>query len=77
MYRPKPSQSCPSGLRGRIAVFEAMPITPAIEQVILTKPVEEEVYKIARQQGMITMKEDALLKAFAGKIPFEQVNEVE
>ncbi|MEK7134263.1 MAG: GspE/PulE family protein [Patescibacteria group bacterium] len=77
VYRPKPSQSCPSGLRGRIAVFEAMPITPAIEQVILTKPVEEEVYKIARQQGMITMKEDALLKAFAGKIPFEQVNEVE
>jgi len=76
VYRPKATQSCPTGMRGRVAVFEMFAVTPAVEHVILTQPVEEEVYKAARSAGMITMKEDGMLKAFAGKIPFEQVNEL-
>lgn len=76
VYRPKPSSSCPSGMRGRIAVFEMFPVSPAVEHVILTKPVEEEVFKAVRKEGMLTMQEDAMLKAFAGVIPFEQVNDL-
>jgi len=76
VYHPKPTKTCPTGLRGRVAVMEMITVTPELEHVILTKPVEEEVYKVARAQGMITMKEDALLKAFEGKIPFEQVNDL-
>jgi type II secretory ATPase GspE/PulE/Tfp pilus assembly ATPase PilB-like protein len=45
-----------------------------MEQVILKNPTEAAVYEVARRNGMFTMKEDAMLKMFQGKIPFEEVN---
>ena len=32
------------------------------------------MFKIARKNGMLTMKEDAIIKAAKGTIPFEEVN---
>ncbi|NTV22446.1 MAG: type II/IV secretion system protein [Candidatus Yonathbacteria bacterium] len=69
-----PTADCPSGTRGRLGVFELLRVDRSVEEVILTKPVEEEVYKAARIQGMLTMKEDALLKSFDGSVSFEEVN---
>jgi type IV pilus assembly protein PilB len=68
------SPTCPNGTRGRVGVFEMLPTSPELERVILTNPIEEEIYKVARAQGMFTMKEDAIIKMLAGKIPFEEVN---
>ena len=76
VYRPKPTAAYPTGMSGRVAVFEMFPVSSTVEHTILTHPVEEEIYKIARAEGMTTMKEDAMLKAFAGRIPFEQVNDL-
>ena len=76
VYGAVPTDTCPTGVRGRMAVFEILKIDKDVEHVILTNPVEEEVYKLARKKGMLTMKEDAILKTIAGTIPFEQVNEL-
>ncbi len=73
-YEPMVSADCPGGTRGRIAVFEFLEKIGEIENVILTNPVEPEIWKVARKNGMITMKEDAIKKAFEGTIPFEEVN---
>ncbi|MEI6480181.1 MAG: GspE/PulE family protein [bacterium] len=69
-----PSPDCPSGTRGREAVIEMFKMDSDIEKVILQSPVESEIYKVVRNKGMLTMKEDAILKAFNKKIPFEEVN---
>ena len=69
-----PSATCPNGTRGRIGVFEMLPASKELENVILTKPNEDELYKVARAQGMFTMKEDAIIKMLQGIIPFEEVN---
>jgi type II secretory ATPase GspE/PulE/Tfp pilus assembly ATPase PilB-like protein len=45
-----------------------------IEHVVLTSPFEEKVYAAAREKGMLTMREDAIMKALAGEIPFQEVN---
>jgi type IV pilus assembly protein PilB len=74
VYHAGRSQKCPSGTRGRIAVFEMIEIDKDIEKLIISNPSEQEIYKAARKKGMLTMREDALLKAFAGVIPFEEVN---
>ncbi len=74
VYGIGPSADCPSGTRGRVGVFEFLPTTPELERVILSKPVEEEIYKVARASGMFTMKEDAIIKMLDGSIPFEEVN---
>ncbi|MGB4076817.1 MAG: GspE/PulE family protein, partial [Minisyncoccia bacterium] len=73
-YRAAPTAECPNGTRGRLGVFEIMRMTPQIERVILENPVEEKVYESARKQGMLTMREDAIMKALAGEIPFEEIN---
>lgn len=69
-----PSAECPNGTRGRIGVFEFLPTSKELERTILTKPTEEEIYKVARAEGMFTMKEDAIIKMLNGDIPFEEVN---
>jgi type II secretory ATPase GspE/PulE/Tfp pilus assembly ATPase PilB-like protein len=42
----------------------------------LTNPNEIEISRVLRQKGMLTMKEDALIKAFKKIIPFEEVNKL-
>ena len=51
-----------------------MRMTPELEHDILTNPVAENIYAVARNAGMLTMREDAIIKALAGEIPFEEVN---
>ena len=74
LYEAKPTKECPDGTRGRMAVFEVLEMNKDIEKVILTNPVESEIYKIARQNGMLTMKEDAIIKSSKKLIPFKEVN---
>lgn len=76
VYSAVPSPSCPSGTKGRTPVFEILKMDREIEHVILTNPTEQAVYEAARAKGMYTMKDDALKKAFAGVIPFDETNNI-
>jgi type IV pilus assembly protein PilB len=73
VYRAKPSPTCPTGVRGRIAVMEVLEVDKEIEQLILKNSSEIEITKAARSKGMFTMKEDGLIKALKREIPFEEV----
>jgi type IV pilus assembly protein PilB len=74
VYEILPTPNCLNGTSGRIAVMEAFEMDKDIEQVILTNPTDIELWKVARSKGMLTMKEDAILKAFERVIPFEEIN---
>ncbi len=76
IYKARPTAECPSGVRGRLAVFEMLPMTARLEQTVLADPTEENISAIMRENGMLTMKEDAMIKAFEGKIPFDEVNKL-
>jgi type IV pilus assembly protein PilB len=73
MYDTVPSAECPSGTRGRVAVFEMFKVDKEMQGVILKNPVDSEIYKSAREKGMLMMREDAMLKAVNGAIPFTEV----
>jgi type II secretory ATPase GspE/PulE/Tfp pilus assembly ATPase PilB-like protein len=73
-YRPRATPECPNGTRGRTGVFEILKMNKELEQVVLESPVEEKVYAAARTQGMLSMREDAILKALSAQIPFEEIN---
>jgi type IV pilus assembly protein PilB len=74
VYLKNPTDDCPAGTRGRIAVYEMFDMNVEFERAILASAGEEEIFKIARKNGMLTMKEDAIIKAAKGVIPFEEVN---
>lgn len=67
------SPECPGGTRGRIAVFEMFAVDKDMQNVILKNPVESEIYKLAREKGMVTMREDALIKSLKGEVPLVEV----
>jgi type IV pilus assembly protein PilB len=76
VYEAQPSATCPNGTRGRVAVAEVVEMDRDLERAILTSATEETIYKLARAKGMLTMKEDAVLKAFNGEIPWGEVNKL-
>lgn len=67
---------CPTGTRGREAVFEMFEMDRDIENIILTNPVESAIQDEVRKKGMITMKEHALIKALEHKIPIEEADKL-
>ena len=74
VYRLDPTPECPSGTHGRIACFEVFDMSQDLERAILAGKPEEEMFGIVRKQGMLTMKEDAIIKSAKGIVPFEEVN---
>jgi len=73
IYEAVPSPECPSGMSGRVALFEMFKIDKEMQTIILKKPVEQEIFKLARSRGMLTMREDAIIKALDGQIPFREI----
>lgn len=71
---PEPTTGCASGTKGRVAVMEVMEVDKQIQDLILKGGSEEEVYKVAREKGFMSMKEDAILKALQGVIPYEEIS---
>jgi len=73
LYEVEPTKDCPKGTKGRTAVFEILDVDKDIRHAILTNPTNEEITRVAREKGMLVMKEDAIMKAFNKEIPFEEV----
>src|SRR3990167_2824305 len=72
IYEGVSSPNCPMGSKGRTGIFEVLYKTPALESLILTKPSEQDILKESRKQGMITIKQDGLIKALNGLISFDE-----
>ena len=72
VYEAQPTSECPTGTRGRLAVFEMLQVDKEIQHLILTDPTDDAIYQNARKKGMLTMREDAYLKVFNGEIPFSE-----
>ena len=62
------------GVKGRLVVAEMYAIDRDLTRIILNNPVEAEVYKCVREKGMMTMKEDAIMKVFEREIPIEEID---
>lgn len=76
LHQAKPSEQFPSGLKGRAPVFEVLTFVDEIQDAVLHKKSEEEIWAIARKNGAMTMKEDAIVKSIKGIIPFTEINEL-
>jgi len=74
VYKPKGCPKCNmKGEKGRIGVFEVLKMSSGIEQVILEDYSTASLAKEAKKQGMITMRQDAIIKALQGIISIEEV----
>lgn len=72
VFASQPSSTCSTGTRGRQAILEILDVDKEIQDAILKNSDEQSIKKIARGKGMLTIKEDAMLKAFKGVVSFEE-----
>jgi general secretion pathway protein E len=62
-----------TGLRGRIGVYEVMPITETIRQLIVERADGYKILRAARNDGMMTLRECAIRHMMDGLTSFEEV----
>ena len=71
---------CPAcsntGYRGRIGLYEVMPMTEEIERLTVERASSESIKTVAVQQGMITLRDDGLEKVRMGVTSLEEVARV-
>ena len=61
------------GVIGRLAIFEAFSMTRELEEIVNVSPAEGKIKDEAERQGMVTLRQDGILKALQGMIPIEEV----
>ena len=74
VYKPKGCPKCNmKGEKGRLGVFEVLRMTPELEKIIIEDPSEQRISDEAKRQGMISMRQDGIIKAVRGDISIEEV----
>jgi type IV pilus assembly protein PilB len=61
------------GIQGRAAIFEVLRMTPELEDIITSTPTIQKITQEAKRQGMITLRQDGILKAFEGLVSIEEI----
>ncbi|MGH7278026.1 MAG: type IV-A pilus assembly ATPase PilB [Candidatus Rokuibacteriota bacterium] len=74
LYRGTGCAACNfTGLKGRVALYEVMPVSQEIRELILGSGAMGEIGQVARNQGMKTLRESGLLKVIEGVTTVEEV----
>ncbi|MDY6795699.1 MAG: ATPase, T2SS/T4P/T4SS family [Actinomycetota bacterium] len=74
LYKPRGCKYCnQTGYKGRMGIFEVMPMTRELKAMMSLEVTPEEVKDEAVRQGMTTMREDALRKALAGATSLDEL----
>jgi len=74
LYRGKGCEKCgKTGFAGRTGIYEVMPVTPVISQMILDGASTDEIEQQAIKEGMQKMQLDGFLKVIMGITTFEEV----
>jgi type IV pilus assembly protein PilB len=61
------------GTLGRMALYEIMIMTKELEDIIIAGPTESKIRAEAKRQGMLTLRQDGILKALEGVISMSEV----
>ncbi|MCF6289425.1 MAG: Flp pilus assembly complex ATPase component TadA [Desulfobacterales bacterium] len=73
-YQPGSCKECDeSGYRGRMAIYEIMPIGNAIKDLIVTKSASHEIAMMAAAEGVVPLRRAGLKKVFAGLTSLDEV----
>jgi type IV pilus assembly protein PilB len=75
-YHPKESDEHQSGYAGRIGIYEVLPVTATIKELIMSQATSDAIDEQARKEGMLTMAEDGIFKAVQGITSIEEVMRV-
>jgi type II secretory ATPase GspE/PulE/Tfp pilus assembly ATPase PilB-like protein len=63
-----------TGYKGRIGIFEAVLMNAEVEKVLITNPSEREIVNASKNQGIPSLREDAIIKVLEGITSLDEVS---
>jgi type IV pilus assembly protein PilB len=72
-WRPKATKENPDGYKGRLGIYEVLPVTETIKNLIIQRSSADAIQAQAQKEGMVTMVEDGFVKAAQGITSIEEV----
>ncbi|OGF69417.1 hypothetical protein A3H65_04215 [Candidatus Giovannonibacteria bacterium RIFCSPLOWO2_02_FULL_45_14] len=72
-YKPEPIAESLDGYHDRIGIHEVLEVTESIKQLIISNATSDAIEKRAKEEGMITMLEDGIIKAVQGITTIEEI----
>ena len=73
-YEPVGCGHCnQSGYRGRVGIYSVMSLTPKLKEMTIAQAAEPEIAAVAREEGMLTLREDGVAKVRSGQTSLEEV----
>jgi len=79
LYRPVATDDAPFGYKGRIPIMEQMVVTEEIQKFLrgdITQTHAEEIERVAKGQGMVTLLQAGVLAALRGETTLDEINRV-
>jgi len=77
IYRAVGCQRCNNtGYRGRMGIYEIMPVSEAIERLIVERKSADEIGRVAKAEGMFTLRQDGLERVLQGVTSIEELARV-
>jgi type IV pilus assembly protein PilB len=77
LFRPGGCSYCSTtGYRGRVGLYEVMPVTEEIERLTVERASSDAIRVVALEQGMHTLRSDGLRKALEGATSIEEIARV-
>ncbi len=74
IYHSEGCQKCNGkGIVGRIAIFEVFKMSEALEKIINSVLDSEKIIEEGQRQGMVTLRQDGILKALSGLVSVEEI----
>ncbi len=74
LFKGKGCATCNgTGIKGRLAIFELMPMTSKIKEMVLKNASAAELRNACRELGLKTLRRSALLKLMRGQTTIEEV----
>jgi type IV pilus assembly protein PilB len=65
-----------TGYKGRLGIYEIMPVTEALERLIVERKSADELMRVAAAEGMISLRHDGLERALQGVTTVEEISRV-
>ncbi len=72
-YRAVGCSNCNNGYRGRVGLYQVMPISEAIQRIILSEGTAMDIAEQARADGVRDLRQSGLVKVRAGVTTLEEV----
>ncbi|RMX05611.1 type IV-A pilus assembly ATPase PilB [Corticibacter populi] len=72
-YKPVGCSACNNGYKGRVGIYQVMPITEALQRIILDDGSALDIEAQAKTEGVRTLRQSALQKVKAGVTSLEEV----